>query len=106
MKEKTSKTFEKSLERFAKIAKMILRIDDHLKDDRYVKESKECQKIRLSSLLNQFRFESIDFLMREVSPETRKEIMDCAWNGVFERDSVSSGKYLIDWFNSDGSMTT
>ena len=113
MKEKTNKTFEKSLEVFGMVAQSLIQEYGILKNDRIIQNSeddpefvKEMRLRRLRLLLNEFRFESIDFLMKEVSPETRKEIMDCAWNGDFEEVKISSGKYIKDWFHpEDGSMT-
>ena len=102
-KTETSETFEKSLETFANVAKMLIRTDEFVKNVPLSLMTKECRKIGLRSLLNQIRFESIDFLMREVSPDTRKEIMDCAleYDDEFDGSHISDGKYIRDWFHSE-----
>ena len=75
-----------------------------LKKERKTKFSDRCVVSDFFvSLLNQIRFESIDFLMREVSPDTRKEIMDCAleYDDEFDGSHISDGKYIRDWFHSE-----
>ena len=107
----TSETFEDSLRSFGACAKMNLMVlkncmkaFSHHFDDQPSETNRELRRLQIHSLMNQLRFESIDLIMKEVSPEIRKEMMDFAWDDGFEKEDIPSGKYLRDWFDSrDGS---
>ena len=97
MEQNNSETFEKSLELFADVAKMNINMFDSLKN----KSNRESmRKGYLRLLITEMQCQSIDFLMSQVSPETRKEIMDFAWDydDEFDRSHVSDGQYIRDFF--------
>jgi hypothetical protein len=100
----TSETFEESLEKFAMVAKRLIKETEQMKNCPIGGKGKEYQKCCLTHLLDEFKMESIDLLMSEVSPETRKEIMDFAWNGDFDTDVYPSGQYLKDWYRQEDGL--
>ena len=61
--------------------------------------------MEIRSLLNQVRFESIDFLMREIPEDSRKEIMFACWemDKEFDKGDISDGKYIRDYFHHETS---
>ena len=101
MKNNNKETFDESLEKFSATTKYFISRDQLLKENSL--NDWEKRKMEIRSLLNQVRFESIDFLMREIPEDSRKEIMVACWemDKVFDKGDISDGKYIRDYFHHE-----